>query len=487
MSALRLLRPSTLILLLAAGAGLCAQEKKEDLPAFDFLYGKRELFPAALVCFAEPPAGFDDKTPRDETQLGDIRGVISVKLKAPRDGALVRVTFTETAIFEQSHVALRLPKQGVVYRVAPVMRYRHEKLAALKQPLANLVIHARVEFPEDTAPAAASFELTERVLVHSVNDAILGYRQRDDGTSGPAWNFDIKYMLAAYANENNPWIDQRIMRHALDQAYVASFRGYLTDDSGVKAQAEAVYNTLRDFGFKYSIFAQASAEPLAGRENLRIHAVRLPGETLLSGQASGLEAALLLASVFRKMELDTVVLMIPERPTGRENDLEPLLRTVLGLYLKRGRTFESLLVIDPSRIGHEDFAGAVKAGASYYTAEADRNLFFFGDDKDQRRAAAEKKHYLAIDIGEARASGILPIPEVRREFPAMAARTEAIVPLGALPRATATLLGLPLPSWLDEDTAIIIGTIVIVALIYKFGLKKKKPRPASSDSPPSSP
>ena len=141
-------------------------------PGIDFLYGERELFPSAMVCFTA-----DSRyAPVDEKQLGDPQGVISVVLKAPADDCPVRITLSETTFFEESHISCRLPKAGTTYHVAPVVRYHAEKLAAQKQPLANLIIRAVVELPGETV------ELSTKVVVHSVNDAIMLYRPRvDDG------------------------------------------------------------------------------------------------------------------------------------------------------------------------------------------------------------------------------------------------------------------------------------------------------------------
>lgn len=375
---------------------LWAQEPA-DAPVIDFLYGERELFPSAIVCFTA-----DSRyAPADENQLGDRQGVISVRLKAPTDDCLVRVTLSETPFFEESHVACRLPKAGAVYFVAPVVRYHAEKLAAQKQPLANLIIRAVVELPGET------IELSTKVVVHSVNDAIMQYRPRDDDGGYNDWNSDAKYMLAAYANENNPWIDQRVTRHALDKGYVDAFVGYQGDAASVKKEVKAVYDTLRDFGFKYTSFKTPSAAPVrnGGDRNVSLQAIRLVGDTLESAQANSAETALILASVFRKMSIETVVFFLPNK------------RVLLGVYTAMGRSkADSLLVLDPRKLGYADFDAAVAAGAEAFGPVKEKLIFGKGEDQEKLRHSAERFSYFAIDIGQARENGILPIPEVRRDF-----------------------------------------------------------------------
>jgi|ERR1035437_1779101 hypothetical protein len=373
---------------------LCAQDPA-GAPVIDFLYGDRELFPSAIVCFTA-----DSRyAPSDEQQLGDPQGVISVRLKAPTDDCPVRITLSETPFYEESHLACRLPKAGTVYHVAPVVRYHAEKLAAQKQPLANLVVRAVVEL------GGESFELSTKVVVHSVNDAIMQYRPRDDDAGINDWKSDAKYILAAYVNENNPWIDQRVTRHALDQHYVDAFIGYQGDAASVRKEIKAVYTTLADFGFKYTSFKEPSAAPVRRGENIALQAIRLVGDSLESAQANSAESALILASVFRKMSIDTVIFLLPKK------------QVLLGVYTGSShKKADALLVLDPRKLGYESFDAAVAAGAAAFNPVKDKLIFGEGADQDKLRRSAERFSYLAVDIDRARQNGILPIPEVRRDF-----------------------------------------------------------------------
>jgi len=388
------LRAFPLVALAALLASPLAAQPSAAAPAIDFLYGERELFPSAIVCFTA-----DSRyAPVDAEQLGDPQGVISVKLTAPADDCLVRVTLSETPFFEESHVACRLPKAGTVYHVAPVVRYRAEKLAAQKQPLANLVVRAVVELPGET------LELSSKIVVHSVNDAIMQYRPR--GAAGiDDWKSDAKYILAAYVNENNPWIDQRVTRHALDRKYVDAFIGYQGDAAAVRKELKAVYDTLADFGFKYTSFKEPSASPVNRAGNVRLQAIRLVGDSLESAQANSLETALILASVFRKMSIDTTVFLLPKK------------QVLLGVYTGfNHKKPEALLVLDPRKLGYESFDAAVAAGAAAFGPIKDKLIFGEGEEQEKLRRSAERFSYLAVDIDLARQNGILPIPESRRDF-----------------------------------------------------------------------
>jgi hypothetical protein len=373
---------------------LCAQGA-DNGPAFDFLYGDRELFPSAIVCFTED----SPYAPTDKDQIGDPQGVISVTIKAPTDDCPVRITFSETPFFDESHIACRLPKAGTVYRIAPLVRYRAEKLAAQKQPLANLIIHAVIEMQGETT------EISTKVVVHSVNDAIMQYRPRAGPDGEQDWKADAKYLLAAYVNENNPWIDQRVTRHALDKGYVDAFEGYQRDGASVRKEVKAIYDTLRDFGFKYTSFKEYSAAPAHRGGNVRLQGIRLVGDTLESAQANGAETVLTLASIFRKLSIDNVIFFLPKK------------QVLLGVYTEQGRKkAASLIVLDPRKLGYEEFDASVASGTDIFNPVKDSLIFGDGDDQAKLRVRAEHFGYLAVDIADARLNGILPIPEVRRDF-----------------------------------------------------------------------
>jgi len=372
-----------------------------------FLYGDREIYPSALICFTDDAACAPSDDPA--LQLGDKKGALSLRIRAPADLVPVQVTFAATPFFEESTVNVILPQSGKIYFVAPKLRLKIEKLAAQKQPLANLVLHATVE------GAGSRASLDTKIVVHSVNDCLLWYRPRPDANdaNAPALkavpsNFEVKSMIAAYVNENNPWMDQRITRHALDRQYVPGFYGYQGDAAAVTKEIGAIYDTLADFGFKYVNFAQPSAAPVGADELVRTQSIRLVGDAMESSQANGLETAAIMASVLHKMSLQTIIFIIPTNPTT----------TLLGVYTEQKRAPKSLVAIDVRSLGYGPFSEALSKGKSIL--ELNRSKLLFGPDDDAAREQAEARQYRSIDIDQARRDGVLPIPEVLREFPSFA-------------------------------------------------------------------
>ena len=362
-------------------------------PSIEFLYGERELYPAALLCFTED----SPFAPRDPDQLGDPQGVISVSVTAPTADCQVTVTIKDTIFYEESRVSCRLPEAGVRYHVAPMLRFRADRLAAQKQPLANLVVSAQVEL------AGERTDISTKIVVHSVNDCMLRYKARlEAGEIDSNWNVFIKYMTAAYVNENNPWIDQRLTRHALDQGYVKAFEGYQKDQAGVQQELNAIFQTLTDLGFRYTNFPAASVA--AVNPNLvQVQAIRLVSDSLESAQANRLEVSLIFASIMRKMAIDSVIILVPPH-------------SLLGVYRAKGRDPRSLIYLDPRLLGAGSFDAALASGAKLVEENKGNLVLDVDSSKDVERSAAEANGFFAIDVRHARDQGILPIPEVRRDF-----------------------------------------------------------------------
>jgi hypothetical protein len=419
-----------------------AAEPKAEMPV-EFLYGEFELFPSVLVS----TTSFCTYVPEDEKQEGDRKGVISVRVRSPAPNTRVRVTIAETPYFAESSVEVALPKANENYLVAPTIRYDHEKLAALKQPVANLVLQIKVELVSGAAPKPVVAEYYPQIVVHSVNDWLVRYKPRVYQTKGEktwrrdgVWNSATKNLVAAFVNENSPLIDRVITKRALDRGIVKYFRGYhdTTDKNNVGIarviEISEIYEALHSMGFSYSsvslpsvlvnraeVLASAAAHlatpfeqqiaSINAEDSISVASsyVRLPSDTMAARQATGLEGALLLASVYRKLKLHTVIMMFHDTKLNRA-------RALLGVYSKSDSKEDSLIVLDPELLGTAHFDCARDSGAALFATYKEK-LHLSKDSATGGSAAvrAEAEGYLWIDLARARADGVLPIPEFAAE------------------------------------------------------------------------
>jgi hypothetical protein len=390
-----------------------AEKPTPDI-AVEFLYGDHELFPSVIVS----TTAYCKYLPQgDEYQLGDKQGVITVRIRSTTPNSKVRVTLAETPYFAESSTEQTLPEANEDYWIAPTIRYDHEKLASLKQPVANLVLKVTVVLNGETR------EFYPQIVLHSVNDWLVQYRPRGYNV----WESNTKHLVAAFVNENSPLIDREITKDALKRGLVTEFRGYYAvDELGAVRIAEisAVYETLRAMGFRYTAVPQpsirvnrsevttAAAAQLADPKQrmkvlsddpsrVRTQYVRLAGDAMSSRQATGLEGAVLMASAYRKLGLHTVVMLFPSLIEGRT-------RTLIGVYAKSDLSEESLIVLDPELLGTTPFAGARQAGKVFFQKHRHKLLPAV---TGENAAEFEEDGFLWIDLGTARANGVLPIPE----------------------------------------------------------------------------
>ena len=402
------LRP--LLVALCWPVALLAQPPAVDA-SIEFLYGHHELFPSAIVCFT----GESKYAPFDKDQLGDKKGVISAKIKSPAAKSTARVTIHPTAFFAESSVTVELAEDGKNYHVAPWVLWDVEKIAALKQPIANLVVKVTVVV-NDGAPR----DFYEKIIVHSVNDWLRSYIPRGAylpaDVDPPPSETNAKFMAAAYVNENNPQVDRVITLTGFKQGKLTALNGYVnagsvqttTPKASVdEAELSGIYEALRVMQFRYAALSQPSVISLAGsRGGVESQYVRLMGDAIESRQANGVETAAVLAAVYRKMMLHTVLILFINKDTG-QNDV------LLGIYRSRGSDPKDLIVLDPRALGTGDYAKAKKDGEAKFTRH--RKYLVPSEVAEEDRIPNERSGYLWIDIDEARSNGILPVPEPASE------------------------------------------------------------------------
>jgi hypothetical protein len=107
-------------------------------------------------------------------------------------------------------------------------------------------------------------------------------------------------------NENHPWIDG-VLKDALELGIVDSFTGYQSKDRTVVIkQVLAIWCALQQRGIKYS---DVSTSP--PNEGVASQSVRFLEESIESGQANCVDGSVLMASILRKIGLNTHLVMVP--------------------------------------------------------------------------------------------------------------------------------------------------------------------------------
>jgi len=334
-----------------------------------------QIFPALVLATANLP----DSPSRNTRVIGDSNGLIGVRMRAERDGQKVRIGVELPGWLRPSYIEAELPTAGKRYSIFPTLAWDFDRLRSLRQPLPETI-----NFSVRIGTGAVE-ERSLRVRMRSINDAPYFISNQKSST-------DLSWMFAAYVDEDHPRVTS-ILSDALALRVVKRFDGYQSRDPKlVLKQVFAIWYALQRRGIHYSSITRTGN---SNGEVLAQH-VRFLDESWQNNQANCVDGSVLLASVLRKIDLNPSLVLVPghmllafELSPGGER-----------AYLETTR----LDSLQPGKNGKLDenasfksFTEATRRGYATYQAAA-RN---FGD--------ASKPEYQIIDIGAARALGVVPI------------------------------------------------------------------------------
>lgn len=354
---------------------------------------KKKRAPAAKAAAKKPAA--DPDVPE---VLGDQSGLIGVTIVSPADGAHARVEVRENALLGTSVLDADLPTKGKTYHLLPKIDYKYDALNRVRQ---SYPINIALSVELDGKSMGQQF-VTARV--HPINDCPYAYQNPDDAKD----YVDIAWMFAAYVNEDHPAIPG-LLKEAQDTGVVDAFDAYQSEDPGrVLLQVFAVWEALRSHDIKYSDIGTTTTES----DSLYTLHVRFIEETLAESHANCVDASVLLASILRRMGIDTFLVLEPGH-------------MFLGIYLDRDG--KETACLETTMLDDSDPAKCLenKALARAATREVRQlkgwRCFNEALDsgtkeyrKHRRRFLKENDpEYEIVDIASARWEGIAPIGYVQ--------------------------------------------------------------------------
>ena len=170
-------------------------------------------------------------------------------------------------------------------------------------------------------------EKFENIQLRSINDCLYYYYDKNNGI-----NMDMRWLFAAYVNEEHPMID-RLLKDGLDKNYIEAW-----GTGSPTKQVEAVWKVLQDKGIKYS---NTPVVPDYEKSKLSSQAVRQFTEAINNTQANCIDGTIVFASILRKIGINPIIVLIPGHAFlgyygDDPNDINYLETTLLG----SGSSFE---------------------------------------------------------------------------------------------------------------------------------------------------
>ncbi len=380
----------------------------------------RQLYPSLVIATADRRPGANDDKPSPDL-LGDHYGLLGISVRATQPGTRIKVTVRENEVLNASSWSGSLPKGEHTYYIAPPIAYKYDALRHVRQQH-PLSVQFDVEINNQSAGMQA-----ETITLRSINDcpyavkdteATLsdkdkkktGATPRDPGMHG-ASDSALGWMFAAYVNEDHPVIDV-MLNEALHTGIINSVDGYQGGKpEEVLRQAFAIWKVLQDRGIRYSNITTTPG----GGEKVTSQYVRFVEESLLHQQANCVDGSVLFASVLRKMGLATFLVVVPSHmyvgvslsPRNDDDLVACIETTLLGAgELDITAKAPAPLTRLEGRLSDSARASAAwrtfKTAVSYATAAYNRDKKKFDDDNNP--------DYQVIDVADARADGVMPIP-----------------------------------------------------------------------------
>lgn len=368
-----------------------------------------QLFPSLIIATASvrPVEPEDEEAAKpDPYLLGERFGLVGISIKAATPNAKVKVTVKENDLMSASSWSGELTEADKDYFIAPKVNYKFDQLRQVTQqkPL-NVAFAVEIEGQE-------AGEQHETLQVRSINDcpfAVANSEETLDDENVIAGSAELGWMFAAYVNENHPMLD-KILQEALETKIVSAFKITTHEHDETVRQVFALWSALQKRGLQYS----STTTTPGGSETVQSQFVRFVDQSLTNTQANCVDGSVLFASLLRKISiepflvtvpghmyvgfylgagksqfvaLETTLLGVPEAADEKKAD-EPAALTSLR---------EKLDAATKARRDWKTFAKAVQAGTEDLA-------------KNKPKLDAADPLYQWIDLAEARAEGIMPIP-----------------------------------------------------------------------------
>ena len=217
-------------------------------------------------------------------------------------------------------------------------------------------------------PERTIYEETKNVKIRPADDMIWSMR----------YPYDMCELIAAWVTPNDQKVES-ILAEAKERMFDNNLSGYRGD---VIAQLKAIFNTVRNHKVSY-VDSQMSFGEVGTTQR-----VRLPSESLMQKSANCIDGAVLFASLFENIGLESVIVIIPwhafvgVRTAPNSDEIWFIETTLVGRNI-----LNSIVNLQTT------FQAAIDAGAKNY----------------MEAMQSDSKSVYIIDIKKARQEGIYPL------------------------------------------------------------------------------
>lgn len=223
----------------------------------------------------------------------DMDTLFSVSVVAPQNNALMRIVADSTALNYVSITQETLPKKGVRYTFAPVIKWKFQNMYSMRhQGIIDLTFTCYIN---DEEVGVKNIRLNYR----PTNECLMSLIGRDGRYH------DYRWLFAAYVNEDHPKIDG-ILGEILNQGLVSIFDGS-RNEKKVETQMRAIWYYALSRGLSYSSITCTSN----GSKKTNSQYIRFFDDVYRNRQANCIDACVFFSSIMRKVGLMPIIFVEP--------------------------------------------------------------------------------------------------------------------------------------------------------------------------------
>jgi len=365
------------------------KEAKTFEPAADAVFSAEAhsltpgaIYPSLILATATIKDDGSPDDPSDATHYGDPMATLGVQLRNVRKDDKITVEVTADAVIKPSRVTFTAKASELLVTAAPKVKFDFEALGKVTQ----------------TRPINVTFKVTRNGKAEEDIDEVMSLRQINDcpfyvsyptpkkNGKTPDEAHNIMFMFAAYTNENHPQIDQ-ILKEAKATGLCDTFAGYQGTEQDVMRQVNAIWVALQRRGITYSSITNTTPN-----KGVYAQHVRFLDESISMTQANCVDGSVLMASVLKKIEIKTALVLVP------------------------GHCYLAFYSHDPAKGGKLYGVETTMLGNKVGLNDAINDATFSAVHSLQKNSAKfgqEGSGFMLVDLDEARELGIMPIPYVK--------------------------------------------------------------------------
>lgn len=340
------------------------------------------IYPSLILATATIKDDGSPDDPSDATHYGDPMATLGVLLRNVRKDDKITVEVTADAVIKPSKVTFTAKASELLVTAAPKVKFDFEALGKVTQ----------------SRPINISFKVTRNGKAEDDIDEVMSLRQINDCpfvviSPAPKKNGkviqepqDIRFMFAAYANENHPQIDQ-ILKEAKATGLCNSFAGFQGSEQDVLREVNAIWVALQRRGITYSSITNTTPN-----KGVYAQHVRFLDESINMTQANCVDGSVLMASVLKKIEIKTCLVLVPGH-------------CYLAFYSQEPEKGGKLYGVETTMLGSKS---TLNDAINFATVQDEKSL-----QKNWKKFQQEDSGFMLVDLDEARESGIMPIPYVK--------------------------------------------------------------------------